>query len=228
MANFDYSPDQREFYDVPKEYGNMSMILGGGIRTIGEDNEEDKFIFASEANYRAFAASRLPYEASSDEVIQKAIKFLPQLKVPEELQDERRRLSEQARNAILDAAVRRVFALRGRNADDREFVALLHRGTSAEIAAQNDELQRQLIDGTPADRGRLLVERINECMELYNRIINGQVSDQELIENFEQMHIVQDLVMNAQNFRNRAVPDKITGKIDFEISDDTILSLSLF
>ena len=225
MANYDYSPDQREFYDVPREYGNMSMILGGGIRTVGEDNEEDKFIFASEANYRAFAASRLPYEASSDEVIQKAIKFLPQLKVPEEQQDERRRLSEQARNAILDAAVRRVFALRGRNADDREFVALLHRGTSAEIAAQNDELQRQLIDGTPADRGRLLVERINECMELYNRIINGQVTDQELIENFEQMHIVQDLVMNAQNFRKRAVPDAITGQIDFEVSDDTIAIL---
>ena len=31
MANYDYSPDQREFYDVPREYGNMSMILGGGI-----------------------------------------------------------------------------------------------------------------------------------------------------------------------------------------------------
>ena len=124
MANYDYSLDQREFYDVPREYGNMSMILGGGIRTVGEDNEEYKFIFASEANYRAFAASRLPYEASSDEVSQKAIKFLPQLKVPKEQQEARRQLSEQARNAILDAAVRRVFALRGRNAEDREYDAL--------------------------------------------------------------------------------------------------------
>ena len=141
MPNFNYSPDQRDFYDVPDQYGNMSMILGGGIRTMGENNEEDKFNFASEDNYRAFAASRLPYEASSDEVIQKAIEFLPQLEVPKEKQDERRRLSEQARKAILDAAVRRVFALRGRNADDREFVALLHRGTSADIAAKNDELQ---------------------------------------------------------------------------------------
>ena len=228
MANFNYRPDQREFYDVPLEYGNMSMIVGGGLKTAGEGNVEDRYNYASEANYRAFAASRLPYEASSDEVIQKAIELLPQLKVPKEKQDERRRMSEQARNAILDAAVRRVFALQGRHMEDREFIALMYRGTSADIVALNDEQQKQLENGTPADRGRLLVQRINECMELYNRIINGQVSDQELIENFEQMHIVQDLVMNAQNIRKRAVPDKITGKINFEISDDTILSLSLF
>lgn len=225
MANHDYSPDQREFYDVPNEYGNMSMILGGAIKTTGEGNEEDQYNYASEANYRAFAASRLPYEASSDEVIQKAIELLPQLKVPKEQQEERRRMSEQARNAILDAAVRRVFSLQGRNMEDRECIALMYRGTSDDIVALNDKQQRQLENGTPADRGRLLVERINECMELYNRIINGQVSDQELIENFEQMHIVQDLVMNAQNFRKRAVPDKITGRIDFEISDDTIAIL---
>lgn len=225
MANFNYRPDQREFYDVPDEYGNMSMIVGGGLKTAGEGNVEDQYNYASEANYRAFAASRLPYEASSDEVIQKAIELLPQLKVPKEKQDERRRMSEQARNAILDAAVRRVFALQGRHMEDRECAALMYRGTSADIVALNDEQQRQLENGTPADRGRLLVQRINECMELYNRIINGQVSDQELIDNFEQMHIVQDLVMNAQNFRNRAVPDKITGKIDFEISDDTIAIL---
>ena len=77
MANFNYSPDQREFYDVPDEYGNMSMIVGGGLKTAGEGNVEDQYNYASEANYRAFAASRLPYEASSDEVIQKAIEFLP-------------------------------------------------------------------------------------------------------------------------------------------------------
>jgi hypothetical protein len=217
MADFEYSPDQREFYEPDTKFGNLSMIMGAGIRT--RDPQEDQFIYLNGQNYRAFAASRLPWETCSEETINKFIDQLPALKVPKKQQEERRRMSEQARNAILDAAVRKVMAIGSRKLDNRIDYVLLLRGDDDETKARNDELEK-LLKGTAEDRGRLLEERVRESMDLYHRILNGEVSNQELIDNFEEIHKVQDLVMNAQNFRPLAQPDKETGKIYYQISDE--------
>ena len=222
MANFDYSPDQREFYELDTKFGNLSMIMGGGIRS--RDEREDAFIYRSGQNYRAFAASRLPWEASSEETINKIIDLFPALKVDEKQQEERRRMSEQARNAILDAAVRKVMATNGRKLNMRLDYALLLRGDDDETKELNDQREQQL-KGTPAERGRLLEERVRESVDLYRRILNGEVSNQELIANFEEIHKVQDLVMNAQHFVPAALPNPETGDIYYQISDETLETL---
>ena len=142
MADFEYSPDQREFYEPDTKFGNLSMIMGAGIRT--RDPQEDQFIYLNGQNYRAFAASRLPWETCSEETINKFIDQLPALKVPKKQQEERRRMSEQARNAILDAAVRKVMAIGSRKLDNRIDYVLLLRGDDDETKARNDELEKLL------------------------------------------------------------------------------------
>ena len=103
-----YRPDQPEFYDAPYKYDNLSHILGGSC--VFNSEEEKTAAFASPENYRAFATSRLPQKPSSAENIQRVIEIIPKLKVDEKLHEQRRRLSEQARKAILDVAVNKVAA----------------------------------------------------------------------------------------------------------------------
>lgn len=216
MPNNNFRPDQPEYYDSTRKLSILSNIIGGILNTV--DEEETAQAFASEANYRAYATTCLPWEASDEEVIERITEIAPELKIDEAQREERRQLSEQARQAILDAAVRKVFGQKGRTLNDRLDAVFYQRGTAEETKEMNDKLDEK-IKGTPEDRGRLLEERVRNSMELYQRILNGEVSKQELVENFEQIHMVQDLVTNAQNFLRGSEPNK-DGKIYITFSPE--------
>ena len=216
MPNPGYSPNQPEYYDFPNRYNILSDIIGGNLN----DKKDEMVAFSSAENYRALATSRMPWVASSADNIQRAIEIVPELKVDKKQRAHRRQMSEQARQAILDVSVNRVMVTHGRKMTDRLDYVFLRRGTSEEVKKENDELELK-IKGTPADRGRLLDERVRNSMELYQRILRGEVSEQELIENFEQIQMVQDVVFNAQNFKNAGKPDE-KGKIYIQISPETM------
>lgn len=216
MPNPGYSPNQPEYYDFPNKYNILSDIYGGNLC----NNEEDLVALTSAENYRALATSRMPWVASSADNIQRVIEIAPELKVDKKQRAHRRQMSEQARQAILDVSVNRVMVTEGRKMTNRLDYVFFRRGTSEEVKRENDELELK-IKGTPEDRGRLLDERVRNSMELYQRILRGEVSEQELIENFEQIQMVQDVVFNAQNFKNAGKPDE-NGKIYIQISPETM------
>ena len=203
MPNPKYRPDQPEYYDSTNKLDALNNIVGGNHAL--RNTEEVKNAFANAENYRAYAISRLPQKASSQEIIDTALEKAPSLRIKTRQQKGRRELSEKARQAIVEAAVRKVMGQNGRKLDNRLDAVFYLRGTSSEIKKRNDELEK-VIKSTPEERGRLLEERINNDMELYRRILAGTVTKEELVDNFEQFHMVQDLVTNATNFLSDSVP----------------------
>ena len=203
MPNPKYRPDQPEYYDSSNKLDALNNIVGGNHAL--RNTEEVKNAFANAENYRAYAISRLPQKASSQEIIDTALEKAPSLRIKTRQQKGRRELSEKARQAIVEAAVRKVMGQNGRKLDNRLDAVFYLRGTSSEIKKRNDELEK-VIKSTPEERGRLLEERINNDMELYRRILAGTVTKEELVDNFEQFHMVQDLVTNATNFLSDSVP----------------------
>ena len=203
MPNPKYRPDQPEYYDSTNKLDALNNIVGGNHAL--RSTEEVKNAFANAENYRAYAISRLPQKASSQEIIDTALEKDPSLRIKTRQQKGRRELSERARQAIVEAAVRKVMGQNGRKLDNRLDAVFYLRGTSSEIKKRNDELEK-VIKSTPEERGRLLEERINNDMELYRRILAGTVTKEELVDNFEQFHMVMDLVTNATNFLSDSVP----------------------
>ena len=203
MPNPKYRPDQPEYYDSTNKLDALNNIVGGNHAL--RNTEEVKNAFANAENYRAYAISRLPQKASSQEIIDTALEKAPSLRIKTRQQKGRRELSERARQAIVEAAVRKVMGQNGRKLDNRLDAVFYLRGTSSEIKKRNDDLEK-VIKSTPEERGRLLEERINNDMELYRRILAGTVTKEELVDNFEQFHMVQDLVTNATNFLSDSVP----------------------
>ena len=203
MPNPKYRPDQPEYYDSTNKLDALNNIVGGNHAL--RNTEEVKNAFANAENYRAYAISRLPQKASSQEIIDTALEKAPSLRIKTRQQKGRRELSEKARQAIVEAAVRKVMGQNGRKLDNRLDAVFYLRGTSSEIKKRNDELEK-VIKSTPEERGRLLEERINNDMELYRRILAGTVTKEELVDNFEQFHMVMDLVTNATNFLSDSVP----------------------
>ena len=203
MPNPNYRPDQPEYYDSSNKLDALNNIVGGNHAL--RSTEEVKNAFANAENYRAYAISRLPQKASSQEIIDTALEKAPSLRIKTRQQKGRRELSEKARQAIVEAAVRKVMGQNGRKLNNRLDAVFYLRGTSNEIKKRNDELEK-VIKSTPEERGRLLEERINNDIELYRRILAGTVTKEELVDNFEQFHMVQDLVTNATNFLSDSVP----------------------
>lgn len=203
MPNPKYRPDQPEYYDSTNKLDALNNIVGGNHAL--RNTEEVKNAFANAENYRAYAISRLPQKASSQEIIDTALEKAPSLRIKTRQQKGRRELSEKARQAIVEAAVRKVMGQNGRKLDNRLDAVFYLRGTSSEIKKRNDELEK-VIKSTPEERGRLLEERINNDMELYRRILAGTVTNEDLVDNFEQFHMVMDLVTNATNFLSDSVP----------------------
>ena len=205
MPNPNYRPDQPEYYNSTNKLDALNNIVGGNHAL--RSTEEVKNAFANAENYRAYAISRLPQKASSQEIIDTALEKAPSLRIKTRQQKGRRELSEKARQAIVEAAARKVMGQNGRKVNNRLEAVFYLRGTSNEIKKRNDELEK-VIKSTPEERGRLLEERIKNDMELYQRILAGTVTKEELVDNFEQFHMVQDLVTNATNFLSDSVPQE--------------------
>ena len=203
MPNPKYRPDQPEYYNSSNKLDALNNIVGGNHALTSIEEVENAF--ANAENYRAYAMSRLPQKASSQEIIDTALEKAPSLRIKSRQQKGRRELSEKARQAIVEAAARKVMGQNGRKLNNRLDAVFYLRGTSSEIKKRNDELEK-VIKSTPEERGRLLEERIKNDMELYRRILAGTVTKEELVDNFEQFHMVQDLVTNATNFLSDSVP----------------------
>ncbi len=216
MPNKNFRPDQPEYYDSIRKLDTLNNLIGGIPATINK--EEIANAFANEDNFRAYAISCLPKKASSKAVIDTALEKAPGLRIDESQQQERRRLSEKARQAIVEAAARKVMGQNNRKINNRLDALFFLRGTDSKTREKNDELE-QRIQSTPEERGRLLEELVNNSMELYQRILAGTVTKEELVDNFEQIHIVLDLVMNATNFLSGSVEDK-DGKIYIKFSPE--------
>ena len=212
MPDPQYKPNDPRYYSFRNEYGNMGNLIGGqmdGALTA----EESKQAKASIDNYRAYVTSRLPWKASPEKVIKGILEIVPTLQVDQALQEKRRQMSEKAKHAIIKTAPRRAFVMDGRPIINRLDSCFYYRGNSIDIKERNDQVQQQLWDGTPEDRGRMLQDRVNNIYGLYQRVLNHQVQDDELLERLEDFHILQDLVMNAQNFIAETKPDPKTGQI---------------
>lgn len=216
MPNPNYRPDQPEYYDSSDKLDTMNNIIGGNHAL--KSKEEVENAFANAENYRAYAISRLPQKASSQEIIDTALEKAPKLRIDESQQKERRELSEKARQAIVEAAVRKVMGQNNRKINNRLDAVFYLRGADSKTREKNEALE-QRIQSTPEERGRLLEERINNDMELYQRILAGTVTKEELVDNFEQIHMVLDLVTNATNFLSDSVENK-DGKIYIKFSPE--------
>jgi hypothetical protein len=66
--------------------------------------------------------------------------------------------------------------------------------------ADNIKIRDDFMNGNPAKRGEMLAARMAEAMEVFRDVTSREVSDQEIIENLEKFHRMQDMFTNAQNF----------------------------
>ncbi len=131
MPNPNYRPDQPGYYDSSNKLDTLNNIVGGNHAL--KDEEEVANAFANAENYRAYAISRLPQKASSQEIIDTALEKAPSLRIKTRQQKGRRELSEKARQAIVEAAVRKVMGQNGRKLNNRLDAVFYLRGTSSEI-----------------------------------------------------------------------------------------------
>ena len=217
MPNLQYNPNDPRYYTTRrKEDGGLSIAFLMTTQFGAYPNEEVKIARASKENMRALMYSAIPSKADDPEKLQELVKRIPGLKLditPEE-RLARRALSERARNAIVDAAstlwaVNHILdggdeenaaEKEGKKKMSRTAKALLLRDDSDEGMASNWELDEIMVSGTPKQRGDELAKKVNASMALFMRIINGEVTDEELVDNFEQMHFVSNLAANAQLF----------------------------
>ena len=79
MPNPNYRPDQPEYYDSSAKLDTMNNIIGGNHALKSEEEVENAF--ANAENYRAYAKSRLPQKASSQEIIETALEKAPSLRI---------------------------------------------------------------------------------------------------------------------------------------------------
>ena len=217
MPNPQYSPNDPRYYTTRrKEDGGLTIAFLMTTQFGSYPKEEVKIAKASKENMRALMYSSIPSKADDPEKLKELVKRIPGLKLditPEE-RLARRALSERARKAIVDAAST-LWAVNQildggdeENAAEKEekkkmsrtAKALLLRDDSDEGMAANWELDEIMVNGTPRQRGDELASKVNASMALFMRIINGEVTDEELVDNFEQMHFVSNLAANAQLF----------------------------
>lgn len=218
MPNPQYSPNDPRYYSTRrKEDGGLSIAFLMTTQFGSYPKDEVKIAKASKENMRALMYSSIPSKADDPEKLQELVKRIPGLKLditPEE-RLARRALSERARKAIVDAAST-LWAVNQildggdeENAAEKEekkkmsrtAKALLIRDDSEEGMAHNWEIDKIMVSGTPKQKGDELAKKVNASMDLFMRIINGEVTDEELVDNFEQMHFVSILAANAQLFK---------------------------
>ena len=218
MPNLQYNPNDPRYYTTGrKEDGGISLAFIMQASFGGHPIEEMKVARASKENMRALMYSSIPSKADDPEKLKGLVKRIPGLKLditPAE-RLARRALSERARKAIVDAAANLWsvnYILDGgdeENAAEKEekkkmsrtAKALLLRDDSDEGMASNWELDEIMVSGTPKQKGDELAKKVNASMDLFMKIINGEVTDEELVDNFEQMHFVSILAANAQLFK---------------------------
>lgn len=241
MPNLNYEPNQYQYYSpVSKKdgYQILSYIMSGeNAKGVAEEKE---VAFQNEDNARAFVYSRLPYKVSSAKDLKAFLNRYPHLKADPKQRAHRREMSEQARRKIADLGARKNFAIKvildaqndtpGSNPEYnkqnlpivRDDYVLMGTDSSAEGVARNIEIAKTMAFGTPEERGRLVEERVAKTMLLFDTMVNGDPTDEYILENFETLYEAQDMFVNAQKFRDQALKGRI------QISPETFENILLF
>lgn len=240
MPNLNYTPDQYQYYSrVGSDgYQILSYIMSGeNAKGVAEEKE---VAFQNEDNARAFVYSRLPYKVSSAKDLKAFLNRYPHLKADPKQRAHRREMSEQARRKIADLAARKNFAIKGildaqndkpgsnpeYNKQNlpivRDDYVLMGTDSSAEGVKRNIEIAKTMAFGTPEERGKLVEERVAKTMLLFDTMVNGDPTDEYILENFETLYEAQDMFVNAQKFRDQAIAGRI------QISPETFENILLF
>ena len=214
--NSEFSPDQYQYYSTPEHYQALTYVVG----LLTSDSGEKKTALKSKDNLKAYVYSLLPYKADSMEKLNEFIKLLPELKAPAKDQVSRRNLSEQARQAIVNTTANKWFAADNPKID-RTFRVLLGYDDSAEGRKHNKDIEDIVLNGTPEARGKLVEEKVTKTMEMFDKILEGKLSDQYIVENFDKLFAFCDMMCNACNFIKRIESGTIS------VSDDVSEKLKL-
>ena len=228
MPNLNYTPDQYQYYSPVSKidgYQILSLIMGGeGARGVAEEKE---VAFQNEDNARAFVYSRLPYKVSSAEDLKAFLNRYPHLKADPKQRAHRREMSEQARQKIADLGARMPFSIKvivdaqsekeGSNPEynkknlpiRRDDYVLMGADSSAEGVKRNIEIAKIMALGTPEERGKLVEARVAKTMQLFDTMVNGEPTDEYILENFETLFEAQNMFANAQKFRDQALEGRI-------------------
>ena len=225
MANPAYEPNNPAYYTPPQfYYFHMSKILGDNPDLV-QDPADREISHASLDNLKAFMISRMPQKPDRLEDLQELLNLVPELRVDPSQHETRRQMSADAREAIANVAASRYFATKLCDPEfDRTLWVLLSSDPTETGMEKNRELCEQLTNGTPEERGKVLEERVNASMELFNKLVYGELTDREIIDNFGKFHELQDLMTNARNFLPRR---DAAENMRIAMSDDIVAKLQL-
>lgn len=197
-----YQPNQPEYYsEITNEYKPFNNILGDSVSCT---EEEFPIAHQNEENLTAFYISRMPYKPISDEKREEMLGYFPFIKkIPKKDQEHRRQLSENARKAIADLAMRKYFANgRAPYSTERTLRVLMKDDPSKEGMEFNDKMVDIIQNGTPEEIGKEMTRRVNEAMEVFDEMVYQEHSDEWLVENFEKVAKFQEMTLNAQLFKD--------------------------
>ena len=220
MPNPGFEPNQVGYYRGPREeYPILSKFIGAAF--VLKDPKEKDTALQSKENMRAMLTASLPQKADSLKSLQNLLKRMPALKANPKEQAQRRAMSEQARTALVEASVNLIFVNKEFDRADmnRNFRTLLLRDDSAQGMEENRRINEIMENGSPEARGELLTQRVDESLHWLQRIQNGEVTDQELIDNFEKIHTIQNLTANAEMFLHYV--DDENSDIQIAVSPET-------
>lgn len=192
-----YQPNQPQYYPDPDALRGYQMLNNVmGLNLDGREKFEE-IAFRNQENLKAFACSRLAYKADKPGKLKELLNLLPGLKADPKQREARRQLSERAREVISDVATRKYFAS-SKFSKERELRVIMSYDTSESGVKRNEEIFNIVRNGTPEQRGKLLEDHVNNSMEMFEKIINGNLSNEYLVENFEKFFALHELASSAQ------------------------------
>ena len=207
MPNNNFSPDQPQYYTRPYRYPNLTDMLNPTCVPV--DAVEREVFNANQNNLYAFIQSLLPSTTENMELMESVFGDMFNNRPGDYQRGERRELSQLAREQMLNLVMDYRCSAQNMDVPDRAYLVLASRGRTEKDQAVNDIVYSIIRGGDATDKGRLFDQVVNGVMPMLKKILSG-ISDREMIENFKQFQICQNVVFNAENIRNLAdkqVPD---------------------
>ena len=198
-----YQPNQYQYYPAPSfpnGYTLLSNIMG---YRFAKGDEYDQVAHESTANMKAFAKSQLPNKADTAGELDELFRFFPGLKAKGN-RTARRQLSEQARDIIAKVSAENARSVEVIGLTERAFYTVMKRGDpdaeGSTVLADNEKIKNTILNGTAADRGKLVEEQIYEAMKYFNLIATRNFTDEFIVKNFEELYNAQSLIANSAAF----------------------------
>ena len=220
MPNPGFKPNEPGYYKGLKEgFPIISKYLG--ITLTLKDQTEMNTALESKENLHAMLTACMPKAPDNIKALKELLQKAPGMRTNPADQQKRHDLSVQARKAIVDTsvkiwAVNNVFDAAGM---DRNFRSLLLLDDSENGMKDNRKTNDIMVNGTPDQRGEVLTKRVMESEQLFQRIMNNELTDEELVQNFEKILMFQNLTANAQMFVKTHI-DSTDPKLKINVSPE--------